>query len=162
MGQTVSLHSSACCIALAQGWCAACDATQVVIIYASVCILYGYRKDWAGWASSALCTRLWPSPVAQEPPQSAVRPVVSPFQLGACRSLQMNSPTVAPCTADADLQVSSRSTVWCPAFAPCLCELASCDVSCSTECRQCSLRAGSCEACTRNSKRSSLACNCQS
>lgn len=69
------------------------------------CILFGYRKDWAGWASSAPCTRLWPSPVTQEPPQSAVQPVISPFQLDASRSLEMNSPTVAPCTADADLQV---------------------------------------------------------
>ncbi len=81
------------------------------------CNLFGYRKDWAGWASSAPCTRLWPSPVAPEPPQSALRPVVSPFQLDACPSLQMNSPTVAPSTADADLQVSSEPTAWCPACA---------------------------------------------
>ncbi|KAL0023934.1 hypothetical protein WJX77_001603 [Trebouxia sp. C0004] len=62
------------------------------------------RKDWAGWASSAPCTRLWPSPVAHETPQSADRPVASPFQLDPCPSLQMNSPTGGRSTADADLQ----------------------------------------------------------
>ncbi|KAA6421284.1 MAG: hypothetical protein FRX49_08770 [Trebouxia sp. A1-2] len=65
------------------------------------------RKEWAGWASSAPCTRLSQSPVAPEPPQSALRRVVSPFQLGACPSLQMNSLTVAPST-DADLQAHMK------------------------------------------------------
>ena len=84
------------------------------------CILFGYRKEWAGWASSAPCTRLSQSPVAPEPPQSALRRVVSPFQLGACPSLQMNSLTVAPST-DADLQVSSEPTACYPAFVCFLC-----------------------------------------